>query len=140
MRRHVPDFLLIDGDGLVTVVNVKPADQLAVAEVAESLAWAGEVFAGRGWRHEVWSGAAPVLLANVRFLAGYRHADRVDAALAGEIALRAGPGASVGELEREWPGRAGDARAAVLHLVWRGVLRADLSVPLSAATWLERAA
>lgn len=48
------------------MVNVKPADQLAVPKVAEALAWAGEVFAARGWRHEVWSGTEPVLLANVR--------------------------------------------------------------------------
>src|SRR5882672_232494 len=26
-RRHVPDFLLMNADGLVTVVNVKPAEQ-----------------------------------------------------------------------------------------------------------------
>lgn len=37
-------------------------------------------------------------------------------------------------------GPAGDVRAAVLHLVWQGVFRADQSVPLSAATRLERAA
>jgi hypothetical protein len=37
----------------VCVVNVKPADQLVVPEVAEALAWAGEVFAARGWRHAI---------------------------------------------------------------------------------------
>jgi hypothetical protein len=38
VRRHVPDFLLIDGDGSVRVVNVKPADRPAVPEVAGALA------------------------------------------------------------------------------------------------------
>jgi len=57
-----------------------------------------------------------------------------------EIGRRAPDGASVGELEAAWPDRAGEARAAVLHLVWRGVFRADLSVPLWAGTRLERAA
>jgi hypothetical protein len=33
-----------------------------------------------------------------------------------------------------------EARAAALHLLWRGVLRADLSTPLSAETMLEPAA
>ena len=141
VRRHVPDFLLVHGDGAVCVVNVKPADRLAVPKVAGALAWAGEVFAGRGWRHEIWSGAPPVLLVNVRFLSAYRHGDRVDADLAAAIAGQEAPGGvSVGELEKAWPAPAGDVRAAVLHLVWRGVFRADLSVPLSAATWLERAA
>jgi len=140
VRRHVPDFLLVHGDGAVCVVNVKPADRLAIPKVAGALAWAGEVFAGRGWRHEIWSGAPPALLANVRFLAGYRHGDRVNAALAAEITRQAPDGVRVGELEAAWPAPAGAVRAAVLHLVWRGVFRADLSVPLSASTRLERAA
>jgi hypothetical protein len=139
VRRHVPDFLVIGRDCGVRVVNVKPADQLAVPKVAEALAWAGEVFADRGWEHEIWSGAAPVLLANVRFLAGYRFADRVDASLADAVARHAPPRATIGELERGWPDRAGDARAAVLHLLWRSVFRTDLLVPLSSATRLERA-
>ena len=127
-------------DGGVRVVNVKPADQLEVPKVADALAWAGEVFAAPGWEHEIWSGAEPVLLANVRFLAGYRFADRVDASLTGAVARHAPPGATIGELERCWPDRPGDARAAVLHLLWRGVFRTDLMVPLSSATRLERAA
>lgn len=139
-RRHVPDFLVIDRDGGVCVVNVKPADQLAVPEVAEALAWAGEVFTTRGWRHEIWSGAPPVLLANVRFLAGYRYPGRVNATLVAVIARDAPDQAAIGELEREWPGRPADVRAAVLHLIWKGEFRADLLSPLSAATRLERAA
>jgi hypothetical protein len=140
VRRHVPDFLLAGRDGGVCVVNVKPADQLAVPKVAEALAWAGEVFAARGWRHEIWSGTEPAVLANVRFLAGYRHAGRVDAALVTAVLGQVHEAVSIGEAEGIWPGRAGEARAARLHLVWRGVFRADLSVPLSAATMLERAA
>ena len=81
-RRHAPDFLLIGRTARVRVVNVKPADQLAVPKVADALAWAGEVFAARGWRHEIWSGTEPVVLADVRFLAGDRFAGRVDPALA----------------------------------------------------------
>lgn len=140
VRRHVPDFLVIGRDGGVRVVNVKPADQLKVPKVADALAWAGEVFAARGWQHEIWSGAEPVLLANVRFLAGYRFADRVDASLTEVIARDAPSGATIGELEQGWPDSADDARAAVLHLLWRGVFRTDLMMPLSSATRLERAA
>lgn len=32
-RRHIPDFLLVDAAGLVTVVNVKPAERLARPKV-----------------------------------------------------------------------------------------------------------
>jgi hypothetical protein len=44
------DFLLAGRNGGACVVNVKPADQLAVPKVAEALAWAGEVLAARGAR------------------------------------------------------------------------------------------
>ena len=71
VRRHVPDFLLLHANRTVQVVNVKPA-RLADPVVADALAWPGRLFEARGWGHEVWTGADPVLLANVRFLAGYR--------------------------------------------------------------------
>jgi TnsA-like endonuclease N terminal len=71
-RAHVPDFLLIRRDGSAIVVNVKPADRLSHGRVAESLAWAGELFADRGWHHEVWSAEQPARMANIRFLAGSR--------------------------------------------------------------------
>lgn len=139
-RVHVPDFLLVGGDGLVTVVNVKPAERLADAKVTEALAWAGAVFAGRGWGHEIWTGAPGVLLSNVRFLAAYRHPDRLDGALVSAMAKALREPLPLCEIERSWPGRSEEARAAALHLVWRGVARTDLSVPLSTAMVLEPAA
>lgn len=81
-----------------------------------------------------------MLLANVRFLAGYRHAGRVDVGLVAAVAEQVREAVSIGEPEGAWPGHGGEARAAVLYLVWWGAFRADLSVPLSAATMLERAA
>jgi hypothetical protein len=113
-RRHVPDFLLVDHSGLVTVVNVKPADRLADPKVAQSLGWAGTVFAARGWRHEVWSQAPPVVLANVRFLAAYRHPARVPAEAVARVGGMIGAPVSIGELEAAWPGQAAMARSAAL--------------------------
>jgi hypothetical protein len=137
-RNHVPDFLLLDGDGAVSVVNVKPAARLADPKVAEALGWAGVVFAERGWRHEIWIGASAVQLSNVRFLAAYRDPARLDPALVSAVTgALAGP-VRLCEIERAWPQRGADARAAVLHLLWRGVVQADLSVPLSAEMVLER--
>jgi len=141
-RRHVPDFLLIGADGAVSVVNVKPAGQLAVPEVADALGWAAEVFASRGWRHEIWSGACAVVLANVRFLAAYRFPGRVDAAAVAELGRTVLGAVSIGEVEARFAGRfpVWVCRPALLHLVWQGTFRAALDEPLSAATVLERAA
>ena len=139
-RRHVPDFLLLDADGVVTVVNVKPADQLARPKVTAALAWAGEVFAERGWRHEVWSGASATVLGNVRFLAAYRYPDRVDTAAVSWLDTQVATSVLLGDLESRDGPAAVDVRAAALHLVWRGVFRIDLEAPLSATSMLERAA
>lgn len=139
-RSHVPDFLLLDGDGAVSVVNVKPADRLDDAKVADALGWAGAVFAERGWRHEIWTGAPAVQLSNVRFLAAYRDPARLDPVVVSAVGVAAVGPVRLGEIEQTWPKRSGEARAAALHLLWRGVLRADLSAALSADTVLERVA
>lgn len=139
-RNHVPDFLLMDRVGLVTVVNVKPARRLADGKVSEALAWAGNVFAERGWRHEIWTGTSAVLLSNVRFLAAYRNAARLDPGLVSAVTATVEEPMRLAEIEQAWPRRAEEARAAALHLLWRGVVRTDLLVPLSTETMLEPAA
>ena len=75
VRRHVPDLLLVGADGGVTVVDVKAPSRMADPAVEAQFSWTREVCAGRGWGFEAWSGADPRLLANVRFLAGYRRKD-----------------------------------------------------------------
>lgn len=78
VRRHVPDLLLSHRDGRVTVVDVKPAHRLADPTVRAVFGWTAELMELRGWDFEVWSGADPLVLANVRFLAGYRRDFTVD--------------------------------------------------------------
>jgi len=78
LRRHVPDFLLLGEDQLITVVNVKPADRLTDPKVAEGLEWSGRLFEERGWASEIWSGLDEVTMSNLRFLAGYRRPAVVD--------------------------------------------------------------
>lgn len=74
LHRQIPDFLLVHADRTVTVVNVKTPVALADDAVRSTFEWVATVLAAHGWRHEVWSGGDQVLLANVRFLAGFRRA------------------------------------------------------------------
>ena len=139
VRRHVPDFLLVHADQTVRVVNVKPAERLADPAVAEALAWPGELFEARGWGHEIWTGADPVLLANVRFLAGYRRPGMPPDAVAGAVLdlVRAGDclGGLLDRLEHGWPRPL--AKAALLRLLWQRRVSTDLSGPLDAGSVLE---
>ncbi|MGH3235155.1 MAG: TnsA-like heteromeric transposase endonuclease subunit [Streptosporangiaceae bacterium] len=141
-RRHVPDFLLAHAGKSVRVVNVKPAGKLAEPRIAEALAWPGELIEAHGWQYEIWSGADPVLLANLRFLAGYRRPGLLPGDLLDDVLAAVRPGDTIGGVIGRVPGnrRPGDVKAAVLRLLWQQRLRTDLGSCLDAGSTLEIAA
>lgn len=137
-RRHVPDFLFLRADGSVLVVNVKPADRLEDPRVAGALAWAGEIFAARGWQHEIWTAADPHVLSNVRFLAGYRRLAVLDRAAVETAAALDLAGLTIAQAEVAFVAASiVEPRPVLLHLLWSGALHADLTRPLSCDTLLE---
>lgn len=141
VRRHVPDFFLVRADESAQLVNVKPAARLADPEVAGALGWPGRLAWEHGWDYEVWSGADPVFLANVRFLAGYRRPWLLPAGLADAVPAAFRPGdtfaALAGRTGLGCP--AGTVRAAVLRLLWERRLVTDLDRRLDGDSVLEAA-
>jgi hypothetical protein len=139
-RRHVPDFLLVSGSGVVTVVNVKPAHRLADAKVAEALDWPGVLFTGHSWGYEIWSGCDATLLDNVRFLAGYRRREIVPDEVVDQACAAVVDGEPLALAERRLAGGgpAHAARPALLAALWRARLTTDLTRPLSGASILRR--
>jgi hypothetical protein len=138
-RRHVPDFLLVHADRSVRVVNVKPASKLADPRIGEALAWPGRLFRAHGWDHEIWSGADPVLLANLRFLAGYRRPGLLPGDLLDEVVAAVRSGDTIGEVIGRVSGarRPGEVKAAMLRLLWQQRLATDLHGRLDADSALE---
>ena len=137
----MPDFLLQTETGFL-VVDVKPERMLADPGVSAALDWAGRVCAAKGWRFEVWSGADPVVLRNVRFLAAGRRADPREVVLV-KVAETLRPGMSVTEAEEASGLDQAVVRGALLSLLWRGSWVTDLTRPLSGDSLLspgERAA
>jgi hypothetical protein len=133
-RRHVPDFFARLADGSAVVIDVRP-DELVGAGDAEVFAATGRVCAAVGWGYRRVGVVDAVLAANVRWLSGFRHRRCGNALAGGELVWLAAAGpVTVSDLA----GCAGD-RVAVLpalyHLLWRGVLEADLTAaPLSGRT------
>ncbi|MFF0458424.1 TnsA-like heteromeric transposase endonuclease subunit [Nocardia africana] len=132
VRRHVPDLLLARADGSLVVVDVKAAARLDDPKVVAQFGWTRRVCDRHGFEFEVWSGADAVVLANLRFLAGYRREGTVAAEAVEAVLGAVTAPVRIGDLERSlskllppW-----SIRPAVLHLLWRSVLRADLSRPL----------
>ena len=135
-HRHIPDLLLYHGDGGVSVVDVKPAHRLEDPVVRRVFDWTAELVRLRGWRFETWSGADPVKLANVRFLAGYRRPLVIDTGLQDPILDLVDGQASIGGVERAASSIAAPERVrpVLLHLLWSGLLTTDMSVPLTAGS------
>ena len=139
-RRHVPDFLVEKGDGGLTVVDVKPRRRLGDDEVRFTFGWTAGLAGRLGWGFEVFSEPEPGVLANVRFLSGYRRDRQFDPAVLEKALSLAGRPLRLADLEAAVAGvaRSGPAaRAHLLHLLWSGRLRADLGRPLSGSTWVE---
>jgi hypothetical protein len=130
-RQHIPDFLLVT-DLEPVVVDVKPARLLEREKVAFTLGWTARAVAERGWGYEVFTEPATARIENIRFLAGYRRAELIDPAVLGEVRAAGLAGGTLGQGFAALPGRpAALVRAAVLHLLWRGELSAELDLPLS---------
>ncbi len=132
-RRHVPDFLFLSPGNRATVVDVKLASRVSAPKVAPVLAWTRRAVEDKGWTYEVWSGAPDLRLANVRFLAGYRVAGRIDPLGLDVVRETARPGMTVGEalvvagavLHRS------AAKPALLHLLWLHELGIELDERLT---------
>lgn len=140
IRKHVPDYLLVTHHG-PAVIDVKPEHLVGKPTVAYTFAWTRRLVEARGWQYEVWSGAPSPELENLRFLAGYRRPWLFDAALLDEVRGAHVEGRTFGEVVQGLDGcDPAVARAAVLHLLWRGELKTDLSTPLSNRHELVRSA
>ncbi|WP_327287536.1 TnsA-like heteromeric transposase endonuclease subunit [Streptomyces sp. NBC_01198] len=132
-RSHAPDYFarVVDGTGLV--VDCRPADRID-ARAAESFTCMREACEAMGGAYRVVGEIEPVRAANLRWLAGSLHprfavSEGVMAAVCSAFAVPApllAQAATVGDPIEVLP--------VVFHLLWCGVLRADLTRRLSDRT------
>ena len=129
---HAPDYFVRRANGSGLVVDCRPVDRRPERDVAKFEATAAAC-AQVGWEYQLLGAAEPIVAANVRWLAGYRHPRHDVPEIAGVLRqvfatpteLHAGA-AAVGDPIAVSP--------VLLHLLWRGELLVDLSVPLHAGT------
>ena len=134
---HAPDYFVRRADGSGSVVDCRPVDRRPAGDAAKFEATAS-VCAQIGWEYQLLGAAEPVAAANVRWLAGYRHPRHDVPAIAG--VLRQVFATPIG-LHTGADG-AGDpitVLPVLFHLLWRGELVADLSVPLHEGTLVRPA-
>ncbi|MBP0452095.1 TnsA-like heteromeric transposase endonuclease subunit [Kitasatospora sp. RG8] len=125
---HTPDYFVRRLDGSALVVDVRPDERIEPEDAAKFAATA-VACARVGWGYQRLGVVSPVLAANLRWLAGYRHprvmresvADLLRAAFTGERNLLEGAQ------------RIGDPVAVLpvlYHLLWRQELVVELETAL----------
>lgn len=137
-RRHAPDFLVRSADGTVAVLDSRPL-HLVRERDREAFAAAGRACAAVGWGYAVWDRMDTTIVANQRWLAGYRHPRCFDEMVTSrllEVFTTPSPLMDGAEL-------AGDPLGTLpvlYHLLWKQLLVADLAVVLSHRTIVRTAA
>jgi len=131
-RRHAPDLFARLADGSGVVIDVRPDDRIEQKD-AEAFDATRKACGLAGWGFRRVGVPDPVLVANVAWLARYRHprcgspglARLLLESFAEPAPLMAGA-AAVGDPMAVLP--------ALFHLMWRHALVADLAVRLTADT------
>lgn len=137
-RRHVPDYFLDTDDGPV-VVDVKPRLRLDDPKVIETFAWVRHAVESKGWRFEIACEPPPVMMENVRYLAGYRRRQYVSEPALAALRQAKLDGFEIGTvLRRETALPAPIMKATLLHMLWAHELSTDLDVVLSDRSILVR--
>jgi hypothetical protein len=125
---HAPQLMarLKDGTGLLVDCVGRGGPSARLAKRARVVAAAAQA---AGWGYRLAGPPDPVMVANVRWLAGYRHPRYAAGARMPALAEAFGSPRPAVEAVREL----GDpiaVRPAVFHALWRGVLRVRLDEPL----------
>ncbi|WP_017602688.1 TnsA-like heteromeric transposase endonuclease subunit [Nocardiopsis alkaliphila] len=131
-RSHAPDLFALRRDGSALVVDSRPADRIKPRD-QRAFEATRQACSELGWDYRVWGQVDPVFVANVRWLAGYRHercydtavADRLRVVFAQALPLMQGA-AETGEPLRTLP--------VLFYLMWRGELEVNLSLLLGEHT------
>ncbi len=136
-RRHPPDFFARLAGGRCLVIDSRP-DGVADDGDREAFAATARACELLGWGYAVCGQMDPVVAANHRWIAGYRHPRCGDPATEARLLEAFGPGLPLMEGAEE----VGDPFATLpplFHLMWRRELTADLSLVLSDRTVVRTA-
>lgn len=123
---HVPDYFIRHSDGSATVLDIRP-DERVEATDHDVFQATKDLCATVGWKYQRLGTLPPVYLANLRWLAGYRHPRSLRASTATLLMdiLTAQGTATVGDLATA----AGDpvtTLPTLFNLLWKHTISTDL--------------
>lgn len=139
VRRHIPDYWLLTDNGPV-VVDVKPAARLSNPMVQATFEWTRTVVESLGWQFEIACEQPEARLETVRFLAGYRRAERISQTVLSALRALNLDGLQFSDAIQLVGQPEPLVRAGLLHMLWTHELIADLSEVLCSKTVLHMGA
>jgi hypothetical protein len=101
--------------------------------------WTRQLVEMSGWRYQIASEPPPVVVENVRFLAGFRRDWLFPPTLVAQLQAGAVDGAPLSRacgMLPDWP--APLVRSTILHLLWKQHFQVDLTVRLRPSLVLTR--
>lgn len=137
VRRHAPDFFARLADGGALVIDSRPLE-VADAGDREAFAAARAACGLLGWGYAVCGEMDPVVAANHRWIAGYRHPRCGEPETEARLLKAFGSGLEL----MKGAEAAGDPLATLpvlFHVMWRRELTVDLSLVLSHRSVVRRA-
>jgi len=132
-RTHVPDYFLRLATGRERVIDVILSRKVVDPVIQARVNATREACIIAGWGYHVLSEPDPVLLANIRWLAGFRRSPRAAGELARVVLEACRAPAPIGSVVDAHVPEA-LVRPMLFHLLWSHQLIADLSRPLTNST------
>lgn len=129
--RHVPDLLSVDGEGRVTVWDVRRPEAAETDEFLNVRAMTSAACVEVGWQYEVFIGLPSVHRHNLLWLHGYRIRPVWAASRETAVLERSGAGCTLSDLLAESDA---ETRTVAWHLIWAGQIRVDLTSRLTSET------
>jgi hypothetical protein len=136
-RTHVPDYFLRLSDGRERVIDVTPSRKLGDPAIQARANATREACVLVGWDYHVLSESDPTLLANVRWLAGFRRPVHDAADIISMILEACHVPTPIGAVGDRTAHQA-IVRSVLFHLMWARRLIADLSRPLTNSTLVSQ--
>jgi len=127
---HTPDYFARREDGTGLVVDVRPADRVGPQDTVKFSATEAMCQELGCWSYALVGEPDPIVMANIRWLAGYRHPRHGIAVVVDRLlSVFSQPAPLLARVEA-----VGDpivVLPTLFHLLWCGELQVELQVPLS---------
>ncbi|MFD4613109.1 TnsA-like heteromeric transposase endonuclease subunit [Streptomyces sp. NPDC058451] len=134
---HTPDYFARLEDGSAVVIDVRPRDRVGPHDAEKFSATESMCQALDGWSYVLVHEPDPLVMANVRWLSGYRHPRYRVAGPAGRLL----DAFDEPRLLADGAWDAGDpleVLPTLFHLLWSGELEIDLTAPLGDGSQVVR--